>query len=88
MRRRWWLVLAWLACARASAAPAKPSGPPRRTVVRFDGDDIDGALVRPDGDLVAGRPAVRRPPLAQPPRDFAAAARREALEAAGRLRRP
>jgi hypothetical protein len=60
----------------------------KKTVIRFDGEDIDGSLTRPDGDLVAGRRQSRRPPLARPPVDFEERARRDLLEAAGRLRRP
>ena len=69
-----------------SAASASTTA--KKTVIRFDGEDIDGSLTRPDGDLVAGRRQSRRTPLARPPVDFEERARRDLLEAAGRLRRP
>ncbi len=87
-RFRWPLVSLLLLAATAPprTRPAAPAS--KRTVIRFDGDDIDGSLTRPDGDLVAGRRRSPRPPLARPPADFDEGARRDLLEAAGRLRRP
>lgn len=67
------------ALARAGEARA---GPPRRTVVRFDGDNIDGRLQRPDGDLVSSRPVLDLPSLARPPSSFTRSSRRDLLEAA------
>jgi hypothetical protein len=77
-----------LSGAAAAAQPARPPTSSKRTVIRFDGDDIDGSLTRPDGELVAGRRQSRRPPIARPPVDFEEAARHDLLEAARRLRRP
>ncbi|MFM2153656.1 MAG: hypothetical protein RL199_2091 [Pseudomonadota bacterium] len=82
-----WAVVLLVAAAEVGR-PLRNAGTSRRTVIRFDGDDIDGSLTRPEGDLVAGRRQSRRPPLASPPADFEDAARRDLLDAAGRLRRP
>lgn len=53
----------------------------KRTVIRFDGDSIDGDVVRPEGDLVAARPDVALPSLVKAPESFARQAARD-LEAA------
>jgi hypothetical protein len=82
------LVAGLLLSGTVAARPARPPTPSKRTVVRFDGDDIDGSLTRPDGDLVAGRRQRNRPPVARAPVDFEEAARQDLLEAAGRVRRP
>jgi hypothetical protein len=59
----------------------------KRKVVRFDGDNIDGDLVRPEGDLVAARPALELPSLIEPPKSFEDARRRTRLAAAAALSR-
>jgi hypothetical protein len=73
-----WLMLA-LVSGTARAAE------PRRTVVRFDGDEIDGRVQHPEGELVAGRRAADGGRLSRPPPHFDAAARRALEEAADAL---
>ncbi len=52
----------------------------RRSVVKFDGDDIDGTLTRPDGEWTSARRPPAAPPLAKPPGSFERAERRQRLE--------
>ncbi len=75
------IAVVWLALLPALAVAAAP----RRTVVRFDGDEIDGRVQHPEGELVAGRRARDDGPLSRPPRSFGAAARRNLEEAADAL---
>jgi hypothetical protein len=76
-------VFVFLSPTVVLSAPRAP--PPRgggKTIVKFDGDTIDGNLMRPDGDLMAGRPEIPMPSLVQPPRSFDVAERRTLLAAA------
>lgn len=75
-----------LRAAPTDAAP-KSGDPAGRTVVHFDGDTIDGDLMRPDGDLVSARAAIPMPSLVAPPRSFERASRRTLLSAAAALER-
>lgn len=62
---------------------------PRQTIIRFDGDDIDGRMQHPEGELVAGRRSRIEPPLSQAPSSFTAEERRTLFDAADALaRRP
>jgi hypothetical protein len=78
--------LGWSTVALAGEAKSPHDGS-KRTVVKFDGDTIDGSLMRPDGDLVSSRPDLDLPSLAQPPTSFARASERDVLEAADRLKK-
>ena len=60
---------------------------PRPSVIRFDGDDIDGRLQHPEGEWMAGRRTRVEPPLSKPPASFAAEERRTLLEAADAMAR-
>lgn len=83
---RWVIALVLLASGAASAE--EPAKDEKRTVVRFDGDAIDGDVVRPEGDLVAAQPEVKLPSLVAPPASFAREAARDiqrAAQAAGSL---
>lgn len=82
---RWVIALVLVASSGASADEPKDE---KRTVVRFDGDAIDGDVVRPEGDLVAAQPEVKLPSLVAPPASFAREAARDiqrAAQAAGSL---
>lgn len=59
----------------------------KKTIVRFDGDSIDGDVVRPEGELVAARPKVALPSLVHAPKSFARQAARDLRSAAGALTR-
>jgi hypothetical protein len=87
MSRSGVVILSTLAAFASTGAMAAPKGasPPSsgRTIVKFDGDTIDGTLMRPDGDLMAGRPDIPMPSLVQPPRSFQRAAHQTLLVAAG-----
>ena len=80
------LSLAWAAMFSSAAAQAKPhprdAHSPTKSIVKFDGDTIDGDLMRPDGDLMAGRPELPMPSLVEPPRSFETARRETILSAA------
>lgn len=81
---RWLIALVLLAATASAEEPRKE----KRTVVRFDGDAIDGDVVRPEGDLVAARPQVSLPTLVAPPASFDREAARDlqrAAQAAGAL---
>ncbi len=88
MRRTMIAAAVMLLAAQSQAAPKVESKPAasKRTVVKFDGDTIDGDLVRPDGDLVAVRPELALPNLVQPPKSFDRAARATLLAAAAAAR--
>lgn len=87
MRPRLWafLIATILLTGSALAGPRAKSTTSQRTVVRFDGDTIDGNLMRPDGDLMNGRPDIPMPSLVQPPKDFSSAAHRTLLAAAAAI---
>lgn len=72
-------VLATFAWAQEPADRAK------KTIVRFDGDSIDGDVVRPEGELVAARPKVALPRLVHAPKSFARQAARDLRSAADAL---
>jgi hypothetical protein len=57
----------------------------KKQIVKFDGDTIDGDLLRPDGDLMAVRPEMAMPNLVVPPSSFQRASQRTLLNAAGAL---
>lgn len=59
--------------------------PPEETHVRFDGDAIDGDIVRPEGDLVLARPELELPSVVRAPESFESSARRERARAAAEL---
>lgn len=69
----------------ARAQPPAETDKPKKTVVRFDGDSIDGDVVRPEGELVAARPKVALPSLVHAPKSFARQAARDKLLAADAL---
>lgn len=71
-------LLALLLSTTAWADDDKKS---KRTVVNFDGDTIDGDLMRPEGDLLAVRPELSLPSLVRAPSNFDRTAQRS-LEAA------
>jgi hypothetical protein len=73
-------MIALMLIAAASVAAAAP-----KTIVRFDGDTIDGELMRPEGDLVAARPRLDMPNLVEAPRSFGRASRKTLLSAAAAL---
>lgn len=75
-----------VALALLLVAVVARADPPKRKVVRFDGDDIDGSLTRPEGDLVAARPRLALPSLMEPPKSFEDARRRTRLAAAASAR--
>lgn len=88
-RRKWraaWLLLG-IVLAPSVARAQRPTTP-KKTVVRFGGDTIDGSLMRPDGDLFSSRPRLNLPSLVQPPKSFARAARRDLVDAADAVRSP
>ncbi len=66
----------------SSQAAPRPPDAAKKTVVRFDGDDIDGRLEHPDGTFLSGRGARAGGPLARPPADFEQEAHRLRIEAA------
>lgn len=82
--RRWLHALLLLAVLPIGALAA-PQGPARKRVVTFDGDQIDGDLMRPEGDLLSVRPQLDLPSLVEPPASFARASRRTLLAAADAL---
>ena len=89
--RRIALVLVGLVLSSAPALAGEKKEPKeKKTVVRFDGDTIDGDVVRPEGDLVAARPVVEMPSLVRAPSSFEREAARDlesAADAAGKLLR-
>ena len=88
-------ILLALALLLPFARPAYANGPSKaggkglaldkKQIVQFDGDTIDGDLLRPDGDLMAVRPEVAMPNLVVPPATFQRAAQRTLLNAAAAL---
>ena len=80
-----WLFVLILAPTIAHAAAARTAP---RSVVRFEGDDIDGQFQRPDGDLITGHAPESFGPLSKPPRSFTREAQRSRAWAADRLRGP
>jgi hypothetical protein len=80
------LVLFSLLSASAIAAPKATPSSGGKSVVRFDGDSIDGDLQRPDGDLLSARPRPELPNLVQPPHSFERASRRTLMSAAAALK--
>lgn len=82
------LMAAVLVADTAWATGGKQGGTARglsadkKQIVKFDGDTIDGDLLRPDGDLMAVRPEIAMPSLVVPPSSFDRAARRTILNAA------
>lgn len=76
-------VVVWLALVLVPVLSLAAEA--RKTVVRFDGDEIDGRVQHPEGELVAGRRAANDGPLSRPPRAFDAAAQRAFEQAADAL---
>jgi hypothetical protein len=78
----WLFMVVGLTASAAGAAGKGGRAPDKKTVVKFDGDNIDGDLMRPDGDLMSVRPELDMPSLVVPPASFERAARRTVLSAA------
>lgn len=88
MRLRFTSLVAMVAGAllsTAATAQPKPAATGGKSIIRFDGDNIDGDLQRPDGDLMSARPRPAMPSLVQPPRSFDRASRRTLMAAAAAL---
>src|SRR4051812_8846031 len=80
------MSLAGLVAAGALSSTVARAAPGNgRTIVRFDGDTIDGDLMRPDGDLFSARQDISMPSLVEAPRSFDREARRTLLMAAAAL---
>lgn len=75
----------FLLAAHTWAQEPAGSDKQKKTIVRFDGDSIDGDVVRPEGELVAARPKVALPSLVHAPKSFARQAARDLRSAAGAL---
>lgn len=79
------LSLALSAAADTPKTSGKSLASNKKQIVQFDGDTIDGDLMRPDGDLMAVRPEVAMPNLVVPPSSFQRASQRTLLNAAAAL---
>ncbi len=80
------LLVAMLLFAAPAVARPRARDAPKRTVVHFGGDTIEGTLMRPDEDLFSARPRLHLPSLVKPPKSFARASRQDLLNAANAVK--